>query len=71
MADIPQLSEPDFAVAKTALDYELAVIAFESVQARMKLAIDIGDIELIDKIQPELAAAAAAVRPAKAPRTLN
>lgn len=49
------------------LDYELAVIVFESVQARMKLAIDIGDLELIDKIQPELAAAAAAVRAAKAP----
>lgn len=52
---------------ETALDYELAVIAFELVQARMKLAIDTGDLELIDEIQPELAAAAAAVRTAKAP----
>ena len=54
------------------LDYEVSVIAFESVQARMKLAIDTGDLELIDEIQPELAAAAAAVRAAKAPeRILN
>ena len=34
------------------LDYEVSVIAFESVQARMKLAIDTGDLELIDEIQP-------------------
>lgn len=50
------------------LDYELPVIAFESVQARMRLALAIGDLDLIDEIQPELAAAVAAVRTANAPR---
>ena len=54
------------------LDYEVSVIAFESVQARMKLAIDIGDLDLIEKTSPELAEACAAVRAAKAPeRVLN
>ena len=72
---MPLLSQPKEANSSethAALDYVLAVIAFESVQARMKLAIDIGDLDLIEKTSPELAEACAAVRAAKAPeRVLN
>lgn len=52
------------------LDYDLAVIFFEHVRAKMNLALSIGDAELIDEIQTELTAAAAAVRAAKLPRRL-